>query len=782
MGYYMQKVLIVEDSESFALFLNKALIKNGYDVSAQVKTGEAALEHIRENDPDVILMDINLDGELDGIEAAELIRREKNIPVIYVTSQFNETVMHRAAQTLPYGYLCKPFNVHHLLGVLDIALRKRQVEIKLEKSRLQAEQELRLAKEQWEDTFDAVPDLIAVIDQELKIVRANKALSDRLNMDREEITGSHCYRVIDGTDSPPESCPFFDSEKTGRSHGEAYKASLGGYFDISCTSVKGLQGGKARVNVLRDITRRKEFEENLRRSEELYRRLAEDMPNLLCTFLPDSTLTYVNQAYCDFFQKNRHELVGQKWLDFLPREQRHAVREHLATIKPENPFVSYEHAVHRPDGSVSWQKWHDRGIFENQELLYIQSIGEDITDRKLASERLKENEKILKSVLESIHIAMIIMDLNTGKVLRTNEVAREYFYADDSAEADFEKKILPVILKGKNSLSSFASSLPVFNREVKINDVSGRLVPFLFYAFQSEFQGVESAVLIFYDISQRKNLEMQLAHSQKLEAVGELAAGIAHEINTPSQYVGDNTRFLQEAFTDLQQLLDLYLRLEKEVHAAGNDELLQKIRQARDEMDLDFILSEIPRAIEQSLQGLDRVSTIVQAMKRFSHPGGEEERVLFDLNEALTNIITISRNEWKYTSEVKTDFAEDLPQVAVYPNDLNQAFLNLIVNAAQAIQEKEQKSGGKGVIFISTRAVNGYAEVSIQDTGKGIPEYYQDRIFDQFFTTKPVGKGTGQGLAITYSIIVDRHGGQINLDSREGEGTTFTVRLPLTDA
>lgn len=776
----MQQVLIVEDSESFSLFLGRSLIKNGYAVSAQVKTGEAALEHIRNNDLDVILMDINLAGELDGIQTAELIRREKNTPLIYVTSEYNEAIMNRAAQTLPDGYLCKPFDVHHLMGVLDIALRKRQVELKLEESRMQAEQELRLAKEQWEKIFDAVPDLILLIGGDQRIVQVNRAVEERLQVKRHELLGQHCYQVIDGADAPPEHCPVHSLE-AGESffHGEVFKERLGRYFDVTCTPLSQEEEGMVRVHVLRDISERREFEKELRASEEKYRRLAEDMPSLLCTFLPDSTLTYVNKAYSDFFQKQSHELVGQKWLNFLPREERETVKGYFACLTPENPFVAYEHAVQRPDGSKGWQKWHDRGIFENQELLYIQSIGEDITSWKLASERLEENEKILQSVLESIRIAMIIMDVNTGRIIRANEVAREYFYVDDAAEADFERGVLPVITDGKNNLSSFTSSLPVFDREVRIKAPSGRLVPFLFNAFQSEFEGVECAVLIFYDISQRKALEMQLAHSQKLEAVGELAAGIAHEINTPTQYVGDNTRFIKDAFTELQQLLDLYLRLEKEAQANGDEELLQQIRQAREDMDLDFILSEIPRAIDQSLQGLDRVSTIVRAMKKFSHPGGEEERILFDLNEALTNTITICRNEWKYTSEVQTDFDENLPQVPVFPNDLNQAFLNLIVNAAQAIQEKVQDSEEKGVIYISTRQSGEQAEVRIQDTGKGIPEYYRDRIFDQFFTTKPVGRGTGQGLAITYSIIVDKHGGEITFDSREEEGTTFIIRLPM---
>lgn len=777
----MYKVLIVEDSKSFRYFLSKALTQRGYEITASVEKGEEALDFLEGETPDIILMDIHLAGDLDGIETASRIRQTLDLPIIYMTSEYSETFMHRAAQTLPDGYLCKPFEIHHLLGVLDIALRKKQVERDLEVSRSRLENELRLEKEQWKETFDAVPDLIALVNENRRILRVNKPLSERLGLKREEIEGERCYRVIDGMEEPPEHCPLRHwSEHEETFQGEGYKERLQGYFAISCTPIMSEQQGAAtRIHVLRDITERKKFEESLRKSEDKYRRLAEDMPNMLCTFLPDTTLTYVNQAYCDFFQKDREELIGRKWLSFLPWDARDTVLRQIQALTPETPFASYEHPVIRPDGSWGWQRWHDRGIFENEELVHVQSIGEDITERKQAMERLEENEKILQSVLQATKIAMIALNTDSKEIIRENQVARDLFVREKLLGQNFYQTIWPMFVNGAPDLDALSEDKPIVNKEVKIHSGEGRVVPVLFNAFIGEHHNQRSAILIFHDISERKALEMQLTHAQKLEAVGELAAGIAHEINTPTQYVGDNARFLKDAYADLQELLGLYEGWEQEQAQQGDSQWLKKIRELREEIDLGFLKSEIPKAIDQSLQGLERVNTIIRAMKKFSHPGEEEEKILFDLNEALQNTITICRNEWKYTSEVYTDLDPELPEVLGYPNDLNQAFLNLIINAAQAIQEKLGNSQEKGIIQVSTRQRDNQVEVSIQDSGKGVPEYYQDRIFDQFFTTKEVGKGTGQGLAITYSIIVDKHGGEITFDSREGEGTTFNVRLPL---
>ncbi len=275
-------------------------------------------------------------------------------------------------------------------------------------------------------------------------------------------------------------------------------------------------------------------------------------------------------------------------------------------------------------------------------------------------------------------------------------------------------------------------------------------------------------------------LQMELTQAHKLESVGQLAAGIAHEINTPTQYVSDNTQFLKDAFQDIDGLLDHLVPLVSSLRSGNMDEsLIAKVEEAIQLADIDYLRDEIPQAIDQSLSGVAQVAKIVRAMKNFSHPGSTS-KVLVNLKEAIETTMSVARNEWKYVAEIVTDFDETLEEVSCLPGELNQVLLNLIVNAAHAIEAKiDVEAQERGIITIGTRRKKNMAEIFIQDTGTGIPEAAQRRIFDPFFTTKPVGKGTGQGLAISYSVMVEKHGGEIDFITEEGKGTTFFVRIPM---
>lgn len=289
---------------------------------------------------------------------------------------------------------------------------------------------------------------------------------------------------------------------------------------------------------------------------------------------------------------------------------------------------------------------------------------------------------------------------------------------------------------------------------------------------------------LLLDVTDRKNLESQLRQAQKLEAVGQLAAGIAHEINTPTQFASDNMRFLQEAFGDFHQLISQCLELQKAVRCnTGNAaKLVETIDSTIEAVDLEYLEEEIPKACDQTIEGLKRIANIVGAMKQFTHPGGGD-RESVDLHEIINNSLTVASNEWKYVASSEIDFASDLPLIPCYRGPLGQVFLNLIVNAAHAIGEvAAEGSCEKGVISISTRRLDRHAEIRVSDTGPGIPQAVAGKIFDPFFTTKDVGKGTGQGLAIAHSIIVDKHGGDLYLESKPEDGATFIIRLPLHDS
>jgi len=275
-------------------------------------------------------------------------------------------------------------------------------------------------------------------------------------------------------------------------------------------------------------------------------------------------------------------------------------------------------------------------------------------------------------------------------------------------------------------------------------------------------------------------MQAELTQAQKLESVGQLAAGIAHEINTPTQYVGDNTRFLKEAFGQINSVLeefDKLLRAAKD--GAFDEQLVAGAEAALQQADVEYLREEIPQAIDESLDGIELVTKIVKSMKEFSHPGGEEKS-LINLAEAIETTITVARNEWKYVAEIVREFDTELPPVSCLPGELNQVLLNLIVNAAHAIGDVlGDDPQEKGTITVGTRRDGEWAEIIVRDTGTGIPEDIRTRIFDPFFTTKEVGKGTGQGLAIARSVVVDKHGGTIHCETEPGKGTTFIVRLPI---
>ncbi len=280
--------------------------------------------------------------------------------------------------------------------------------------------------------------------------------------------------------------------------------------------------------------------------------------------------------------------------------------------------------------------------------------------------------------------------------------------------------------------------------------------------------------------NERDLMEAHLRQAQKLESVGQLAAGIAHEINTPIQYIGDNIRFIQESFGDLNGLLRDYEKLALAVQSnTVTLEVLAAVEASCKKADIAYMCEEIPSAVRQSLEGVNHVANIVRAMKEFSHPS-TKEKVLSDLNHAIETTLTVARNEYKYVADVVTDLAPGLPRVPCLPGEFNQVILNLVVNAAHAIGDVVKTAeGSKGTIRISTRQDGSWVEIRLSDTGTGIPEQIRDRIFDPFFTTKEVGKGTGQGLAIARSTIVKKHGGQLVFESVVGKGTTFIIRLPI---
>ncbi len=276
-------------------------------------------------------------------------------------------------------------------------------------------------------------------------------------------------------------------------------------------------------------------------------------------------------------------------------------------------------------------------------------------------------------------------------------------------------------------------------------------------------------------LGERERLQHELEHSRRLETIGRLAAGVAHEINTPTQYVSDNLRFLEDAVGDLVGVVERIAARASAGHSLASGDLNRLLAEA----DAEFLVEELPRAVTQSLEGMGSIARIVRAMKEYSHPVSSD-RVPTDLNRLVETTVVLSSNEWKYVANVETDLAPDLHQVFCLPGEINQVLLNLVVNAAHAVSDVVQEAEGRGTITIRTRNVgDAWVEVRVEDSGAGIADEHRDSLFDPFFTTKGLGRGTGQGLAIARDVVVNMHRGSITFESEEGEGATFVVRLPL---
>ena len=559
-------ILIADDEPLFCTFLKKILTDAGY-VVLTAENGLTAWNLFQHKQPDLVIADLQM-PQMDGLTLTRQIREiSPATPVIIMSGAGTMEEVIEALRIGAHDFLTKPIvdkelPLHtirkavehiHMSQMAEAYQRQLRHDVKLKARALQeelarrveTEQDLRLAKEEWELTFNAIPDLIALIDRDHRLLRVNKSMADFLGCSPAEAVGRRCYEFMHRLPHPPGFCPHSQLLTDGKAHQtETFDEVMGGFYEISVVP---------------------------------------------------------------FFDDSSGTLFGSI----------HLVR--------------------------------------------------DISERKRQEE-------------------------------------------------------------------------------------------------------------------EQSQLQAKMLQAQKLESIGQLAAGIAHEINTPIQFIGTNNEFLAESFQNIAQLIGCYRRLYQAVaQNALTEELMDEVAQVAEETDWEYLAGEIPVTMEQNKNGIQRVSSIVMAMKEFSHPSAKQKEQR-DINKLITTTITVARNEWKYVADVTTDLDNELPAIACNADELNQVFLNIIVNAAHAIEERLglTPKSTKGKIHITTKGrASKFVEIRISDTGCGIPQAMLDKVFDPFFTTKKQGRGTGQGLAIAKNIIVDRHGGQILIETIVGEGTTFILRLPV---
>lgn len=510
------------------------------------------------------------------------------------------------------------------------------------------------------------------------------------------------------------------------------------------------------------------------------------------------TMLYINRAI--------QTLSGYPASDFIANSVRtyasiiHAddvayVDEIVNTAVQRHESWSFEYRIVDSDGGVKWVVETGVGVFsETGELQFLDGFIIDISDRKQlelaveeTTESLTDSENFFHSLMQSAPDPIIVIS-QKGIIEEFNLAAESVFGYEAKEIVGRNVSILtPAEHAEKHDsyleryLGTGEAKVIGIGREVQGKRKDDSL--FAMYLAVSEIKtvgGVSRFVGIVRDLTIQKSLESELSRAHKMEAVGQLAAGIAHEINTPTQFIGDNLHFLTDAFKELVEVVGLSCQLaDSDKPDEDVSTLRQQLQQLINGSELEYLLEDIPASLKESSDGVSRIAEIVKAMKEFSHPGSKNKESI-DLNRIIESTVIVARNEWKYVAEVEMDLAEGLPMLECFPGEISQAVLNMVVNAAHAIEARQAVDGtaDKGVIGIKTYRESNLFHIAITDTGCGISKENLDKVFDPFFTTKEVGKGTGQGLSMVYTTIKDKHEGSIDVNSVPGEGTCMTIKLP----
>lgn len=555
-----------------------------------------------------------------------------------------------------------------------------------------------------------------------------------------------------------------------------------------------------------DVTELKRREEEIEALKQRYKRILDSAGDGIIGIDTAETVTFANHAACRMLGVTSDMLLGVNYrqvlkgldgdgrlpgdpLDGDPGETREAaflrsdgmpfIAEYV--LAPINKNDSFDGAV-LVFRDISLRKQYENSLADQQRELERQvsertrSLSDEMEKRARIDRALRESQARLLAITASLFEGVLLIESN-GIIVFANKSAYRWLETDALVERELDD-VLRLQLDTRSVPfcdSPFRDVIDngrtIIDEDALFVTESGRRVS-VAYAVSPLEQGDRRsiAVLSFRSIDALKEAQREAFQASRLASVGQLAAGIAHEINTPIQYVGDNLQFARSSLNQLAQTIVSLKTLLADTHRANDaDELLG-------DGEMPFLLAELPQSISDSLEGIDRVSQIVRSMKEFSHPG-TTSKIAADINHAIENTITVSRNEWKLVAVVETDLAPDLPTVTCFQSDINQVLLNLIVNAAHAIGSA--KPAERGTIRISTRLAGDSVEIRVADNGPGVPEAIREHIFDPFFTTKEVGKGTGQGLAICRNIIVNKHGGKIFLDETVPAGATFVVSLPV---
>ncbi|PLX70081.1 MAG: hypothetical protein C0603_03845 [Denitrovibrio sp.] len=803
------KILLVEDDYTAAFIITKNLKLKGYDKVYHAGESNEAIKLFNEHEIEIVLMDIQLPGEINGIELASKLKEIKEVPIIYVTANTITSEYEHLLKSNPYGFLSKPIKINDLVVAMDISIERHR----LYKSIQQSEVRLKLATQvlellnQAEEADDVISDILFIIKEcmSFRTVGISLASEDSLqyiideSINEENFNNIYevlaliskneeieCHKTKGGSShisNLPNGIILKDSVEYVENLNmlfvplSAYKKDVGVLFIASNNAdvfdektiqfverisnsigltITRKQSAKKNKN---DLERIKELEDIINKSPIVAFEL--DLSNNNKIVSVSDSIRNFNLEPSQILNKNINTLLTPEKLNEF--NQTVAKMQTPGEIKSMTFQVFAENKTYWAD-SFFW-------IDEHKEHT-IKGVFHDVSKRYSAEKSLKDSQDFLNQILTHLQASIFVIDHKKEAIIEANDHAADLM--EMSIEEILNSKCCDLICLSKTHDDSICSSMSnIFNVESEIYTGSGTKKIVRKSVIEILYNGKPHHVIVMFDITSEKKEAMSLANTRRLEAIGQLAAGVAHEINTPTQYIGDNITFLSESMGGLVKFFnDVNLNCPQTCGSA------QKIKDLYQEGDLEYLLREIPIALEQSNEGIARVSEIILAMKKFSHPGSSE-KTLTNINEMIDNTLVVTRNQWKYFAEVEKLYDNDLPMVPCFPADLNQAFLNIIVNAAQAIEPLKDQEGFKGVITIKTYQEDNNAVIEIQDNGTGIKKEDRPKIFEPFFTTKDIGKGTGQGLSIVYSILNDKHKGSLDFISATGKGTIFTIKLPM---
>jgi PAS domain S-box-containing protein len=700
----------------------------------------------------------------------------------------------------------------------------------------EAERRARDAQQQLADAMESITDGIAVFGADDRLLTCNgefsrfyasrkKLIEPGISFEQMLLSGAY-EQIVDHESLKYEDWLVARLKHHREATGEPFITKTRNGLWFLNRSYRISNGGT--VSIRSDITHLKLREQELDALRRQYQLILDAADEGIVGLDRQGKVTFANRVACQMLGVKQDELVGHCFLprvqpllfepsDCLPLDSlisrtfsdgvTHKSEDELFWRSDETNFhAEYIAAPILEGGSVSGvvivfrdvtlKLAFERALTDHQHLLEQQvadrtaKLIQEVEERTRTEAALRDSQARLKNIADSLFECILVVD-STGHVVFANLSAKRLLAQNgpqDELEGHYLDEILYLTRNGENIPFAKSPLEEVIKTAVTKRDDDAVFVTPLgasitvSYACSAliEANNRRLAILSFRDIADLKHAQREALHASRLASVGELAAGIAHEINTPIQYIGDNLRFIGDSIHDFTQALEAAKKLTLLV-SMKPDFSAQAIefQAVADKVDLEYLLTETPVAVRQSLDGVAQVGRIVLSMKEFSHPG-TGTKTMTDINRALENTLVVSRNTWKHVAELIFQPDPELPQVACFPGEMNQVFLNIVVNAAHAIEGSGKKLPGK-LTVTTAKLDDAFVEIRIADTGTGVPESIRDKIFDPFFTTKGVGKGTGQGLAISRDVVVTKHGGQLLLEGKEGEGAIFIIRLPINE-